>query len=65
MSQHELYFEQKPNLAHLQVFGIIACVHVPDEKQKKLNAKAEKRILVAYSNEQKGYKSYNYRLSKS
>ena len=61
MSPHELYFERKPNLTHLWVFGNIAYVHVPDEKQKKLDAKSEKCILVGYSDEQKGYKCYNPR----
>ena len=34
-------------------------MHVPKEKQRKLDAKAEKCILVGYSDEQKGYKCYN------
>ena len=49
------------NLAHSRVFGIITYVHVPKEKQRKLDAKAKKCILVSYSDEQKGYKSYNPR----
>ena len=59
MSVHELYFGTKPNLRHLRVFGSIAYVHVPKEKRRKLDAKAEKCILVSYSDEQKGYKCYN------
>ena len=61
MSAHELYFRRKPNLRHLRVFGSIAYVHVPKEKWRKLDAKAEKCILVGSSNEQKGYKCYNPR----
>ena len=34
-------------------------MHVPKEKRRKLDAKAEKCILVDYSDEQKGYKWYN------
>ena len=59
MSPHELYFGKKPNLGHLRVFGSIACVHVPKEKRRNLDAKAEKCILVGYSDEQKGHKCYN------
>ena len=59
MLSHQLYFERKLNLVHLWVFGNIAYVHVPDEKQKKMVAKSEKYILVDYSDEQKGYKCYN------
>ena len=61
VSAHELYFGTKPNLRHLRVFGSIAYVHVPKEKRRKLDAKAEKCILVGYSDEQKGYKCYNPR----
>jgi hypothetical protein len=56
---YEQYFGTKPNLRHLRVFGSIAYVHIPKEKRKKLDAKAEKCILVGYSDEQKGYKCYN------
>ena len=59
MSANELYFGTKPNLRHLRVFGSIAYVHVLKEKRRKLDAKAEKCILVGYSDEQKGYKCYN------
>ena len=61
VSAHELYFGTKLNLRHLRVFGSIAYVHVPKEKRRKLDAKAEKCILVGYSDEQKGYKCYNPR----
>jgi hypothetical protein len=56
---YEKYFGMKPNLRHLRVFGSIAYMHIPKEKRKKLDAKAEKCILVGYSDEQKGYKCYN------
>ena len=59
VSVHELYFGTKTNLRHLRVFGSIAYVHVPKEKRRKLDAKAEKCILLGYSVEQKGYKCYN------
>ena len=45
----------------LRVFDSIAYVHVPKEKRRKLDAKAEKCILVGYSVEQEGYKCYNPR----
>ena len=61
MSPHELYFGKKPNLAHWRISGSIEYVHVPKEKSRKLDAKAEKCILVGYSDEQKGYKCYNPR----
>ena len=42
VSAHELYFGTKPNMQHLRVFGSIAYVHVPKEKRRKLDTKAEK-----------------------
>ena len=36
-------------------------MHVPKDKRRKLDAKAEKCILVGYSDEKKGYKCYNPR----
>ena len=59
MSPHKLYFRKKLNLGHLRVFSNIAYVHVPKEKQSKLDVEAEKYILVGYSDEQKGYKCYD------
>ena len=43
------------------MFGSIAYMHVPKEKKRKLDAKAEKCILVGYLDKQKGYKCYNSR----
>ena len=61
VSPNELYYGKTPNLAHLRIFGSIAYMHVPKEKQRKLDAKSEKCILVGYSDEQKEYKCYNPR----
>ena len=41
------------------MFGCIAYVHVLDEVRSKLDPKAEKCVLVGYSEEQKGYRCYN------
>ena len=60
VSAHELYFGTKPSLRHLRVFGSIAYVHVPKDKGRKLDAKAEKCILVGYS-DAKAEKCYNPR----
>ena len=59
VSPHKLFFGKKQNLAHLRVFDSIAYVHMPKEKRRKLDAKAEKCILIGYSDEQKNYKFYN------
>ena len=54
-----MYYEKKPNLAHLRVFGSIAYAYVPKEQRRKVDSKAVKCILVGYSDKQKGYKCYN------
>ena len=51
MSPHDLYFGKKLNQGHLRVFNNIAYVYVPKEKRRKLDVKAEKYILVGYSDE--------------
>ena len=53
----EVFWEKGRPLA-LEVFGSIAYMHVPDEKRTKLDPKSKKMILVSYSLEQKGYKSF-------
>ena len=55
VSPHELYLGKKLNLLHSRVFHIIAYVHVPKEKRRKLDTKSEKCILVGYSNEETAY----------
>ena len=54
----EKYTGNKPDLAHMKVFGCIAYVHVPDELRTKLNAKIEKCVFIGYSLEKKGYRCY-------
>jgi hypothetical protein len=43
-------------VAHLQVFGCDAFVHVPEEKRSKLDKKAIKCIFIGYKEGMKGYK---------
>ena len=52
-------------MRHLRVFGSVVYAHVPKEKRRKLDAKAEKFILVGYSDENKGYKFYNPRTNQA
>ena len=50
VSAHEQYFGRKPNLRHLRVFGSIVYVHVPKDKGRKLDAKAEKCVTRSLGN---------------
>ena len=56
---YEVWSSQKPSVAHLRVFGCEAFMHVPKEKRRKLDNKAEKCIFVGYKDGIKGYKLWN------
>ena len=56
---YEVWFGQKPFVAHLRVFGCEAFMHVPKEKRSKLDNKAEKCIFIGYKDGIKGYKLWN------
>jgi len=47
-SPYEVWYNKKPKITHLRVFGCTAYVHVPDQRRKKMDTKAEKGILVGY-----------------
>ncbi len=48
MTPEEKFIGKKPNVSHLEMFGHIAYVHVPNEKKLKLNPKAVKCIFIKY-----------------
>ncbi|CAH2109147.1 unnamed protein product [Euphydryas editha] len=54
----ELWTSRKPDISHLRVFGSIVMMHIPKEKRLKWDKKAEKGILVGYSEDVKGYRVY-------
>ncbi|UYV63174.1 K02A2.6-like, partial [Cordylochernes scorpioides] len=53
---YELWFDKKPAVDHLRIFGTECFVHVPDEKRRKLDTKSEKGILVGYCSNKDGYR---------
>ena len=55
---YERWHGVKPNVEHLRVFGCKVYAHVPAEKRKKLDQKAEKGVFVGYLEGSKGYKIY-------
>jgi hypothetical protein len=46
-------------VAHLNVFGCDAFVHVPKEKRNTLDKKAVKCIFIGYKEGMKGYKLWD------
>ena len=55
---YERWYGIKPDVEHLRVFGCRVYVHIPDEKRRKLDAKAVKGVFVGYPAGKKGYKIY-------
>ena len=55
----ECWFQKKPDVSHMRVFGSLCFVHIPDSQRQKLDAKSYKGILVGYPEGTKGYKIYN------
>ena len=53
----EKWFNRKPAIKHLRIFGSVAYMHVPKEKLKKFDPKSKRVTVVGYDSE-----SSNYRL---
>ncbi|KAE9021320.1 hypothetical protein PR002_g12281 [Phytophthora rubi] len=56
---YEIVYQKKPQLKNLKVFGALGCGHIPDEKRRKLDAKAFKCRFLGYENGVKGYRVLN------
>ena len=55
----EAWYEYKPSLTFLKVFGCVCFAHVPKVKRDKLDKKALLSIFVGYSSVSKAYKVYH------
>ena len=56
MTPYEMWYERKPDISHLKVFGCVAYAHIPDSERRKLDKKAEKLRFVGYCKNSKGYR---------
>lgn len=56
---YELYHEKKPSYTHFRIFGSTAYVHIPKQKRRKLDKKAEKLTFVGYAEGCKAYRFLN------
>ncbi|GMF22860.1 unnamed protein product [Phytophthora lilii] len=52
---YEIVYKTKPQLMNLKVFGAIGYAHIPDEKRRKVDAKAFKCRFLGYKDGVKGY----------
>jgi transposase InsO family protein len=55
----EAWFERKPGVGHLRVFGCIAYTLIPSQRRTKLDEKSEKCLFIGYCIQSKGYRLYN------
>ncbi|KAE8959310.1 hypothetical protein PF011_g30475 [Phytophthora fragariae] len=59
MTPYEIVYQTKPQLKNLKVFGALGYGHIPDEKRRKLDAKAFKCRFLGYEDGVKGYRVLN------
>ena len=52
----ELFFNIKPDVSHLRVFGCVAYAHVPKQLRRKLQPTALRGIFVGYQPDSKAYR---------
>ena len=60
----ERWYERKPDVSHLRVFGCVAYTHVPDCSRQKLDKKADKLRFVGYCTNSKGYRLFDEKTRK-
>ncbi|MCO5581491.1 hypothetical protein L7F22_035376 [Adiantum nelumboides] len=59
ITPYESWYEKKPSVSYLRVFGCLAYAHIPHQLRGKLDDKTVKCIFVGYSSGSKGYRLYN------
>ena len=59
VTPYERWYERKPNVNHLKVFGCIAYAYVSDAERRKLDKKAKELRFVGYSKKSKGYRLFD------
>lgn len=52
----ELWFQRKPDIENLRIFGEEVYTHIPREKRQKWDAKGKRGFFVGYNDKVKGYK---------
>ncbi|MCO5552522.1 hypothetical protein L7F22_006034 [Adiantum nelumboides] len=55
ITPYESWYDKKPSVSYLRVFGCLAYAHIPQQLRGKLDDKAVKCIFVGYSSGSKGF----------
>lgn len=62
---YEQWFGHKPDVKHIRVFGSIAYMHVPKEKQvSKFDPRSKKLLFVGYDGDSSNYRLYDQETGK-
>ena len=56
---YERWYERKPNVSHLRVFGCMTYTHAPESKRQKLDKRTEKLRSVNFLGTSKGYRLFD------
>lgn len=56
---YEMWFNKRPDVSGIRIFGSKTMTLVPKEKRQKWDKKSEKMFLVGYSDNIKGYRLYD------
>lgn len=56
LTPYEKWYEHKPDISHIRVFGCAAYSHVPSMERRKLDKKAQKLCFIGFSKNPKGYR---------
>lgn len=59
LTPYERWFNRKPNMSNIRVFGCDAYPHIADPRRNKLESKAEKTVFVGYQGNIKNYRLIN------
>ena len=62
---YQMWYGKKPNLQHTRVFGCMVYTHVPKEKRKKLNSRAQKLRFIGYTDTASNYKVWDEKTRRS
>ena len=55
---YEAWYDHKPTVHHLRIFGCICYYQVPESKRSKLDNRAQKGIFMGYGSSCKGYRIF-------
>lgn len=61
---YEMWFEEKPSVSHLKIFGSTCYVHIPKDQRSKWEMNSTKMMMIGYSDGNKAYKVYDPALRK-